>query len=400
MQPHSIYIHIPFCRHRCSYCDFNTYVGIDNLIPSYIQAICLEISYIAQISDQKIPVRTIFFGGGTPSILPVDEICKVLDQVNRNYFLLDEAEISLEANPGSLSYEYLRSLREAGVNRISLGMQSANRHELILLDRRHAYYQIAESVGHVRRAGFKNLNLDLIYGIPHQTLRDWCSSLELAISLEPDHLSLYSLTLEPGTSLNSWVSRGLLPEPDDDLSAEMYEIASELAEAKGFEQYEISNWARREKSGDLLACQHNLQYWRNHSYLGFGAGAHGYAGGKRTTNVLTPGEYIQRIRSWEKEASLNELSFPGSPAAESVTLINREEEIKETMMMGLRLTQEGISRESFQDRFGVPVDSVFEQQIQELIAAGLLEWDPKTRKTLRLTRKGRILGNQVFIRFI
>jgi oxygen-independent coproporphyrinogen-3 oxidase len=400
MQPHSIYLHIPFCRHRCGYCDFNTYAGLDDLIPAYVQALCHEIRYLAENCGRKPPIHTIFLGGGTPSILPAGEIEKIINQLNQDFNILEGIEITMEANPGRLTYDYLKSLYELGINRISLGMQSANPGELLLLERQHEFHQIANAVSLVRKAGFKNYNLDLIFGIPYQTLESWQLSLELGLSLGPDHLSLYSLTIEPGTPLENWVTRGLLSEPDQDLSAEMYERASEFLNERGFEQYEISNWARRDEVNGLLTCQHNLQYWRNFPYLGLGAGAHGYADGKRTANVRSPKVYIQKFLTRDAKDNQNNLSFPMTPATASVVTIDRSEEIKETMMMGLRLTEEGISQKEFQARFGTTLEDVFDTQIDDLIEVGLLERDRMTNDHLRLTHRGRLLGNQVFLRFI
>jgi oxygen-independent coproporphyrinogen-3 oxidase len=362
MQAHSIYLHIPFCHHLCSYCDFNTYAGLDDLIPAYIEALCQEIEFVANSCEQRLPVHTIFFGGGTPSVLPI---------------------VGME-----------------GINRLSLGMQSANAEDLQLLDRQHEYDQVAKAVNQVRKAGFDNYNLDLIFGIPRQTPEMWQKSLELGLSLDPDHLSLYALTIEPGTLLGSRVSKGLLPEPDPDVSAMMYEMAAELLNPKGYEQYEISNWAKRDDEQGTLACQHNLQYWRNLPYLGLGAGAHGFAGGQRTSNVLKPTEYIQKLQTFDEGNDQDEFPFPKTPAAAKVTTIERDEEIKETMMMGLRLTEEGITRQDFLARFGTTPESVYDQEIAELIGLGLLEWDQKTNERLRLTPRGRILGNQVFLRFV
>lgn len=400
MQPHSIYLHIPFCRHRCGYCDFNTYAGLDDLIPAYVQALCREIRYLAENCGRKPPIHTIFLGGGTPSILPAGEIAKIINRLNQDFDILEGIEITMEANPGKLTYDYLKSLYELGINRISLGMQSANPGELLLLERQHEYHQIANAVSLVRKAGFKNYSLDLIFGIPYQTLESWQLSLELGLSLGPDHLSLYSLTIEPGTPLENWVTKGLLSEPDQDLSAEMYEWASEFLNERGFEQYEISNWARRDEVNGLLTCQHNLQYWRNFPYLGLGAGAHGYADGKRTANVRSPRVYTQKLLARDEKDNQNNLSFPMTPATASVVTIDRSEEIKETMMMGLRLTEEGISQKEFQARFGATLEYVFDTQIDDLIGAGLLEWDRMTNDHLKLTPRGRLLGNQVFLRFI
>ncbi len=316
------------------------------------------------------------------------------------FCLLEGLEFTIEANPGRLSYDYSRSLHDLGINRLSLGMQSANPGDLLLLERQHEFHQTANAVSMIRKAGFNNLNLDLIFGIPHQTLESWKLSLDQGISLNPDHLSLYALTIEPGTPMETWVVKGLLPKPDEDVSAEMYELAMELLEVHHFEQYEISNWARRDEVNGLLVCKHNIQYWRNHPYLGLGAGSHGYAGGKRTVNVLTPSEYIQKMMTWTDRKKRETLTFPVTPATESVRAIDQKEEIKETMMMGLRLTEEGISRKRFQSRFDLDLQEVYGKEIDELIDVGLLEWGNTNNGNIRLTRKGRLLGNQVFRRFI
>lgn len=400
MQSHSIYLHIPFCHHLCSYCDFNTYAGLDEIIPAYVDALCKEIEIVANYCDRKLPVHTIFIGGGTPSVLPVKELEKIIQIINQYCDVRVGIEITLEANPERMKYEYLKSLHDLGINRLSLGMQSAIPEELQLLERQHDFIRTTEAVNIARKAGFENINLDLIFGIPDQTLESWQRSLELGLSLKPDHFSFYSLTIEPGTPLNEWLARGDISDQDPDISAEMYELASEMMESRGFRQYEISNWARMDAAQGDLACQHNLQYWRNLPYLGFGAGAHGYSGEKRTANVRKPERYINKLRSWERGDLQDKISFPISPATAKVTRIDREEEIKETMMMGLRLTNEGISQREFQSRFNTSLLDVYGEEIDELIGLGLLEWDQKSKDILRITARGHLLGNQVFRRFI
>jgi len=414
MTPYSLYLHIPFCQQRCSYCDFNTYAGLETLIPEYIHALEREIQCLAVGVDEAIPVHTIYFGGGTPSILPPEEISRIL-QVLDTVFSLDPAtEITLEANPGNLSLEYLRDICNLGVNRLSVGMQSSRPAELALLSRRHEYRDVVKAVKWARQAGFDNLSLDLIFGLPAQTLDHWDTSLTMSLDLAPEHFSLYALTLEAGTPMQRRVARGLLPEPEPDLAAEMYELACVKLEKAGFLQYEISNWARansesRIRNGklgmtssespfairhSLLASRHNLQYWRNLPYLGFGAGAHGFANGIRTANVLAPAEYIHRLAP---RSPLPAPRFPRTPATQTTIPIDRDTEMGETMMMGLRLTQEGVSRTAFQARFKCPLEDVFGEVISELVDWELLEW---MGDTLRLTPKGRLLGNQVFMRFV
>ena len=406
MVPYSLYLHIPFCRHRCGYCDFNTYAGIENSIPDYVFALCREIEFVATSAGQRLPVHTIFFGGGTPSLLPVGQLECIFQALHDSFDLLPDIEITLEANPGTLSLAYLSDLVRLGVNRLSLGVQSANPQELLLLERQHSYSDVIQAVTWARQAGFNNLNLDLIFGLPGQALQTWQQTLELALNLCPEHFSLYALTLEHGTPLAHWADRGLIAEPDPDLAADMYEWASERLDTAGYQQVEISNWGRRlpdKPSGErVLACRHNMQYWRNLPYLGLGAGAHGYTSGVRTVNVLAPRTYINRLNSGESGLNKQQgsLAFPRTPATQTVQVIDRATEIGETMMMGLRLTQAGVSRSEFLQRFGERLEDLFRAEIQDLLQLGLLEWAGSDQDVLRLTPGGRLLGNQVFYRFI
>jgi oxygen-independent coproporphyrinogen-3 oxidase len=269
-----------------------------------------------------------------------------------------------------------------------------------LLERQHEFGDVARAMAWARAAGFDNLNLDLIFGLPEQTLDSWRRNLDLALRLEPEHLSLYALTLEHGTPLGHWADKGLLPLPDPDLAAEMYEIASLRLEEMGYIQYEISNWARLDQTDQLLACRHNLQYWRNLPYLGLGAGAHGYAAGVRTANLLSPAGYIRRMSEGISASTHLSPVFPSTPATITVQPVDRQAEIGETMMMGLRLVKEGVSKEVFYTRFSQDLEQIFKREIEELISVGLLEWDGKNREHLRLTRQGRLLGNQVFMCFL
>lgn len=394
--PYAVYLHIPFCVHRCGYCDFNTYAGLEDLIQAYTAALCREIELVGDAArgylatGAHLPVHTIFFGGGTPSLLSSTQLESILLSLKEAFEWQPGIEISLEANPGTVSLASLQAMRRLGVNRLSLGMQSAHPGELRLLERQHDYPEVVRAVTAARQAGFDNLNLDLIYGLPEQELTTWQSSLELALGLHPEHLSLYALTLEHGTPLKRWASRGLISEPDPDLAAEMYEWADEHLAAAGYEQYEISNWSKAQQP-----CRHNLQYWRGLPYLGLGAGAHGYAAGVRTANVLAPAAYIARLNDSDPQ------KFPRSPATASLTPVDRTAEIGETMMMGLRLTREGVSEADFQARFGQNLEEIFAGEIKELQGYGLLEWAGEApQRRLRLTSRGRLLGNQVFMRFI
>ncbi len=414
MELYSIYLHIPFCIHRCCYCDFNTYAGREAEIPEYCGAVCSEMQQVAEASGEGIPVHTIYLGGGTPSLIPLEQHRKIIDTVYSRYSLIPDAEISLEANPGTVSKDYLIGLHEIGYNRISFGMQSANPELLKVLERQHSPVDVIRAVEWARLAGFDQINLDLIFGLPGQSVAQWQESVEFAIRLRVEHLSLYGLTIEPETPIYRWIDQGLVTSPDVDLAADMYEWASDRLLDAGFIQYEISNWARPGKDGTLLACRHNLQYWYNRPYLGFGAGAHGYivhmpknnmsalyqnasdpiSRGLRTENVLRIREYINAVARNEKK------SFPQSTANRSVTLIDGFSEMQETMMVGLRLTRDGVSTRDFEDRFGQSMLAVFGSEISGTINKGLLEWAGNYHDILRLTKRGRLLGNQVFMEFV
>ena len=383
---YSLYLHIPFCVHRCAYCDFNTYAGQESLIPEYVDALVREIAIVADSAPERLTAHTVFFGGGTPSLLSSLQLSAIMDALRSAFTFTPDLEASLEANPGTVSLDSLHGLRRAGFNRLSFGVQSAHPDELRQLERIHDFFEVIQSVKWARQAGFDNLNLDLIYGLPEQTLARWQESLRHVLDLGPEHLSLYALTLEHGTPFGRWAARGLMPLPDPDLAADMYEWASETLEGIGYEQYEISNWAKPGRQ-----CRHNLQYWRGRPYLGLGAGAHGFASQTRVANVLRIKTYIERCTDATPQP------FPVSPAT-----VNRQEiiafvEMQETMMTGLRLTQEGVPEQRFRERFGKEMRDVFGKEIDELVRLELLE---QAEGTVRLTRRGRLLGNQVFMRFV
>ena len=384
---YSLYLHIPFCTHRCAYCDFNTYANQEEAIPAYVDALCKEIEYVGHRAG-KTKAHTIFFGGGTPSLLSPLQFDSIFKSIRAAFTLTSDAEISIEANPGTVTYDALRQLREIGINRISYGVQSANTEELHMLERAHDFFDVIEAVTSARKADFNNLNLDLIYGLPEQSMDSWQNTVKRILDLHPEHISAYALTLEHGTPFGRWSSKGLLPLPDPDLAAEMYEWLSETLEANGYVNYEISNWAKPKHE-----CKHNLQYWRSLPYLAFGAGAHGYANGYRYSNALRIKTYIDRCVS-----SSSDLAFPLSPATVNQHKQSRKDDMSEFMMTGLRLTQEGISHQEFQTRFGTSLQDVFEKEIDELLKMGLIE--KQASDSLRLTKHGRLLGNQVFIRFV
>ena len=377
----SLYFHIPFCSTKCSYCAFNTYIHLEHLVPRFITALAREVEIVG--AGQRRTVGTIFFGGGTPSLLTPAQFETVLDAARRHFDVLPSAEISLEANPNDLNRDYLLALRRLGFNRLSIGMQTANANELQLFHRRHDNDAVARAVSAARGAGFDNINLDLIYGFPHQTMDSWETTLTQMLRLQPEHVSLYALGIEDGTSMKVWVERGHVPAPDDDLAAEMYEFASDILGQHGYEQYEISNWAKPGRQ-----CRHNLQYWLNLPYVGFGPGAHGFACGVRYAILLSPHRYIEAIAN-----AAGEYTFPYSPATEHAEVVSSETEIAETLIMGLRLTQQGIDRLTFARRFGKDLLDIHGETIERYAKHGLLYVDDQQ---VRLTEQGRLLSNMVF----
>ncbi len=404
----SIYIHIPFCKHRCAYCDFNTYANQESLIPDYVNALIQEIEFIGnQLSNfPAFNIPTLFFGGGTPSLLSPSQFDTILKTLRASFNFAADIEITTEANPGTVTLENLRALREMGINRISYGVQSANMEELRMLERAHNFFDVIEAAANSRKAGFDNLNLDVIYGLPEQTLQTWKTTLQRIVDLRPEHISAYALTLEHGTPFGSWSSKGLLPMPDPDLAADMYEYAEEFLAANGYEHYEISNWAKtnsefRIQNSEFM-CRHNLQYWRSLPYLAFGAGAHGYANGYRYSNVLRIKTYIERLLH---PSSFIPHPFPLSPATVNQHKQSVEDDISDYMINNLRLTQLGVADADFRSRFGRGLLDVYPKEVEELIRNGLLEY-AKTSELLensevyRLTQRGRLLGNQVFMRFV
>lgn len=374
----AIYIHIPFCRWRCSYCDFNIYAGMQRWFAPYVEALGAEIRRFGAAAGRP-PARTIYLGGGTPSLLPRPLLARVLEALHEAFHIPPGIEITMEANPSGLSLADLEGVRRLGVNRISFGVQSAHPEELRLLRRDHTFEEACAHIAMARAAGFANLNVDLIYGLPGQPLARWQETLEAILALRPEHLSAYALIVEDRTTLQRWIREGRVPAPDPDLAADMYEwTRGRLAEA-GYRHYEISNWAR-----PGYESRHNQVYWRYEPYVGFGAGAHSFVDGRRWVNVLHPKEYIRRIMQGE------------SPVAEAEHL-DRRTQMAEMVILGLRLVEEGVEDARFRARFGEGILEVYGAAVAELEALGLVRWDGAR---LRLTERGLLLGNHVFQRFL
>ena len=390
----SLYVHIPFCTLKCSYCDFNSYAGLEELVQPYVDALIAEMELWSQYARGR-PVPTVFFGGGTPSLLPIEQIGRILSAIRDRFALEPEAEVTLEANPGTVDLDYLRALVAMGVNRLSFGVQSFHDDELANLDRIHSAAEAEEAYRWARDAGFQRINLDLIYGLAEQPIERWQASLERAISLAPDHMSLYALTVEEGTKLAYDVDHGRAPEPDGDVQASMYEWSQERMAETGYQQYEISNWARPGQE-----CRHNLVYWRNGDWLGLGAGAHSHLGGTRFADVYSPKRYVQLVQEAADAGppdgtdvaallkSMRQVTYVEEPRPELARA--------DTLIMGLRLN-EGVSLAEFRRRFGAGAEAAYATTFAELTELDLLE---RTNDRIRITNRGRLLANEVFTRLL
>ncbi len=391
----SLYIHIPFCKSKCPYCDFNTYQGIESLMPPYSDALVQEIRLWGRTLGNP-RVNTIFFGGGTPSYIPLEQMEKALRAVADAFEVVPSVETTIEANPGDLNGPALTRLLEVGVNRLSIGVQSLDDSLLSMLGRRHTAQEAIEGYRLARNAGFESVNLDLMYGLPRQAMAQWEDTMEKVLELDPPHLSLYCLTLEEGTPMERWVHQGRLPEPDPDLAADMYTSAREALGRAGYHHYEISNWAM-----PGFQSRHNLAYWLNRSYLGMGPGAHSCLHGHRFWDVASPRTYIRRVYSWGSDDmkpvdTLDRDTLLRIGPVDGVEAIGPRLEMAETMFLGLRLL-DGLSMEDFKRRFGHDPMQLYRPQIGELEEEGLLE---RSDGVLRLTEKGCLLANQVFMRFL
>lgn len=343
------------------------------------------------LADTEHRAKTIFFGGGTPSLLSHTAFQTIFKRLRQVTHIDEKAEITIEANPETVDLAYMQGLYDLGINRISFGAQSIHAHDLEVLGREHRFDTVVEGIEATRQAGIDNISIDLIYGVPGQTLANWRSSVETVLALGLPHLSFYCLTVEPGTSLHRDVHGGRIPLPDPDLAADQYDLACELMGAAGYEHYEISNWALPGHQSE-----HNLTYWRNGEYLGLGAGAHGHAGQYRYHVVKQPRVYMRRLQG-ERSGQ----PYPLSSAVADFHAISTDEEMADTIMMGLRLLIDGLDLTRFRDRFGVPFEEKYGTELKELLALDLVERDPSPgRHALRLTPKGRFLSNQVFHRFI
>ncbi|MBD2188285.1 radical SAM family heme chaperone HemW [Pseudanabaena mucicola] len=333
--PQSLYLHIPFCKRRCFYCDFAITTGGENLKQQYVDILCQEIALTVQEIPPREKLRTIFFGGGTPSLLTVAQVSQILDAIAKYFQIAIDAEISLEANPGTVSTESLRGYRRLGINRISLGAQAFQQELLDVCGRGHSVAEIYEAVDAIQKSGFENFSLDLISGLPHQSMQDWRDSIAAAIALQPTHLSVYDLTIEEGTAFGKRYQSGDTPLPTESHTVEMYLTAHELLPAAGYRHYEISNYAQ---TG--YEAEHNLTYWHNQPFYGVGMGATSYLQRQRIDRPRKMREYLDAICQWQTTG----LGF-------TAPIVTDAEELMDTLMQGLRLA-EGLSLHSLQATYG------------------------------------------------
>ena len=391
----ALYIHVPFCKTKCSYCDFNTYQGIERLMDPYMGALTQEITQWGELLEGPV-VNSVFFGGGTPSYLNEGYIGRILESAGSSFQLGADAEITIEANPGDLDLEACQRLVKAGVNRLSIGVQSLDNGLLSILGRRHDADQAMEALQIARNGGLSDINLDFMYGLPNQTMPQWQDTMQRMVSQRPTHISLYCLTLEEGTPLHHWVETGKLPQSDQDLAADMYHYAADLMEQEGYQHYEISNWCL-----PGFECRHNLCYWLNQPYLGVGPGAHSCLGTFRFWDISSPGTYIKAANDWSANNSPPVVELT-EEVLESVFPVDHQEYIDpetfcaETMFLGLRLL-EGMDLAEVSEQVGIDLAQRYASEISDLTELGLLE---QVGPRLRLTKPAHLIANQVFTRFV
>ncbi len=370
----SLYLHIPFCVKKCHYCDFLSAPCKEETRQEYVEALCMEIVQRAKLYKEK-KIDTIFFGGGTPSLLSAEQMGKIMKTVRQEFQVLPEAEISMEVNPGTVSLEKLKAYKECGINRLSIGLQSANNEELKVLGRIHTWEVFENTWRQVRELGFSNVNIDLMSALPGQTLESYENTLRNVLALKPEHISAYSLIIEEGTKFYEWFGEDNSRFPDEITDRRMYEVTRTLLEEHGYHRYEISNYALKG-----YECKHNVGYWKRKEYLGLGLGAASLLANARSNNVSDLAEYLKGNWSSEQE----ELSL--------------KDQMEEFMFLGLRM-MEGVSAQEFAQQFGTSLQEVYGTQIAKLEKQGLLQYHQETGR-YALTLQGIDVSNQVFVEFI
>lgn len=369
----SLYIHIPFCKQKCFYCDFPSYASIDYLKSDYVEALCKEIEEKAI----NYKIKSIFIGGGTPSYLETEEIIKILNSINK-LDLSEDIEFTMECNPGALKEEKLRAMLNGGVNRISMGLQAVQNSLLKDIGRIHSFKQFEENFNLARRIGFKNINVDLMFGLPNQKVEEWKESLEVIARMNPEHISAYSLIIEEGTAFYKLWEKNKLILPSEDEEREMYVITKNILKNHGYHQYEISNYSKLGHE-----CYHNKVYWKSEEYLGLGSASTSFIDGKRIKNIENVKDYIDKINS-------------GEDVIDDIYVNTLEDSMEEFVFMGLRMI-EGINVNEFNKKFGVTIGGIYKEVIDKNINKKLLVLE---NDKLRLTEKGIELSNSVMSDFI
>lgn len=378
MKPKGLYIHIPYCVHKCGYCDFNSHNIDTEEMSGYVDALIREMQHYNRGMTGDSVINTIFFGGGTPTTLPVDFLVKLLEGCHEYFNINPDCEITVEANPATVSPHQMQVLHSAGYNRISIGVQSLNERELKFLERVHSVEEVHQTVNWARAGGFNNLSLDLMFALPGQTLENWENSLGQVIAKQPEHISTYNLTIEPGTAFYKMQSRGNLTMPADEFQLALYKQSIEMLADAGYQHYEISNFA---KPG--YESRHNLNYWNNGEYLGLGAGASSFLDGVRSKNYNLPARYIQAVRQHGTAVEFNEKLDPLNALGES-------------LMLGLRLLK-GISVKQLEQKFRVPFLKVYGDVVSSLVEQRLISFK---NDRISLSKKGLFLADSVILEFI
>ena len=374
--PFGIYIHVPFCIRKCSYCDFYSQVYCPAKMSEYIQALKKEIKTYAGILKYR-KIKTIYFGGGTPGLLTPDAAAEILQYINKYFFFKEQLEITLEANPFSLTKEKVKGYHQCGINRLSLGVQSFNDDELKLLDRMHSVRKAMRTLEEVSQV-FANINIDLIFALPGQKFASWQENLQQAVKFLPQHISTYNLEIHEETPLGKRVNSGELIEIDEEIDARMYLLAREILTKAGYKQYEISSFAL-----PGYEARHNKIYWQFEPYLGLGPAAHSFDGYRRFNNYADTDRYIKML-------------VGDNLPIENLTSLNNDDLMAEMVIMGLRLIK-GVSKNNFRKRFGVCLEDIYQEELDKLIKRKLLI---NNENNLLLSNKGLLLGNQVFMEFL
>lgn len=400
-----LYLHIPFCIKKCDYCDFLSMPAEENVRRHYVNVLLEEIRESAKMC-RAYQISTVFLGGGTPSILEGRQTVELMEAIRRNFTLSPEAEITIECNPGTLTWQKLSDYRDSGINRLSIGLQSAIDSELKLLGRIHTFEQFLESFELARKAGFQNINADLIFGIPGQTKEDWIYTLQKVLSLQPEHISAYSLIVEEGTPFYERYGadelrreQGQSPQylPEEETERELYQMTGQILGEKGYGRYEISNYARPGRE-----CRHNIGYWQGAPYLGLGLGSSSLMEHTRFSNLRSLKSYLQG-NFQNLEQILGENTKDSAPRMQNgaddrgeIFCLNREQQMEEFMFLGLRMT-EGVSEEVFQRRFHRSITEIYGEALKKLERQGLLG---REGKRIFLTEEGIALSNYVFCEFL